>query len=288
VAPDIYLVADLLAFKDSMPEQVQHAARQLVANLVEQLLNRLRIPTQQSLRGSLSRASRNLRPKRHEIDWQRTVRANLKHYQPEYKTIIPRKLIGFGRQRPSLREVFLCVDQSGSMVTSVVYASVFGAVLASLPALKTNMIFFDHEVHDVTPHVEDPVEILFSANIGGGTNINQVVGYVQQRITRPEDSICVLITDLHEGGDADSLLRRVFRLVRSGVQVIVLLALTDTGTPSYHHGLAAHIAAFEVPVFACTPEHFPELMGAAINGDDIHLWAGREGFVTVRHDDPQG
>src|SRR5205823_7899672 len=164
------------------------------------------------------------RPRHAEIDWGRTLRANLRHYQPEYRTIIPETLIGFGRRRSSLRDVILCVDQSGSMATSVVYAGVFGAVLASLRAIRTRMVVFDTSVVDLTEQLQDPVDLLFGTQLGGGTDIHRALDYCQGLVTRPQETILVLISDLYEGGNREEMLKRAAALTASGVQMIALLA----------------------------------------------------------------
>jgi VWA domain containing CoxE-like protein len=132
VEADIHLVATLISLKNVIPSRTKDTARQVVAKVVEELLKRLQQPMQQAVTGALSRSIRNMRPRLKEIDWHRTIRANLKNYLPEYKTVIPEKLIGFGRKRASLKDVILCIDQSGSMAPSVVYSSIFAAVMASI------------------------------------------------------------------------------------------------------------------------------------------------------------
>jgi Mg-chelatase subunit ChlD len=231
--------------------------------------------------GSLNRASRTRRPRHAEIDWPRTIRANLKHYQPAYHTIIPETRIGFGRKRSALRDVILCVDQSGSMASSVVYAGVFGAVLASLPAVRTRVIVFDTNVVDLTEQLDDPVELLFGVQLGGGTDINRALARCQELIERPRETILVLISDLYEGGQRAEMLKRAAALLGSGVQLVALLALSDDGAPSYDHQLAADLAELGAPAFACTPDHFPDLMAAAINRQDLAQWAAARGIVTA-------
>ena len=174
----------------------------VVRRVVDELERRLANPLRQAVLGSLNRASRNRRPRHNEIDWNRTIRANLQHYQPEYKTIIPETRIGYGRKRQALREIVLCVDQSGSMATSVVYAGIFGAVLASLPAVKTRVVVFDTAVVDLTDELHDPVELLFGTQLGGGTDIHRALTYCQGLIRQPSDTILVLISDLFEGATA--------------------------------------------------------------------------------------
>jgi Mg-chelatase subunit ChlD len=282
VEPDVNLVATLISLKNLIPSETKATARILVQRVVDELMRKLRNPMQQAVAGSLNRAIRNNRPRHNEIDWSRTIRANLKHYQPDYKTIIPERLIGYGRKKSALREVIICIDQSGSMATSVVYASIFGAVMASIPALKTHMVVFDTAVVDLTADLQDPVDLLFGTQLGGGTDINLALGYCQQLVTRPQDTILVLISDLFEGGNRDQMHTRAAQLVNSGVQVVTLLALDDRGAPSYDRHIAAAYAALGIPAFACTPDLFPDLMAAAIHQEDMAVWAAKHDIKLPR------
>ena len=283
VEPDVHLVADLLSLSSIMPEKTKDTARQVVRRVVEELQRKLTNPTQQAVMGSLNRAIRNRRPRHNEIDWNRTIRANLKHYQPEYRTIIPETRIGYGRKRSNLRNIILCIDQSGSMATSVVYAGIFGAVLASLAAIQTRIVVFDTAVADLTDEAQEPVDLLFGTQLGGGTDINQALAYCQSFIQQPQDTILVLISDLYEGGDRKHLLKRVAAIINSGVQLVTLLALNDEGAPMYDHRIAEEFALMGSPAFACSPDKFPDLMAAAIQKQDIAQWAAANDIVTKGH-----
>jgi VWA domain containing CoxE-like protein len=276
VEPDVHLVSNLLSLSGVMPGKTKETARIVVRRVVEDLIRKLENPTRQAILGSLNRSIRNRRPRHHEIDWHRTIRANLKHYQPDYRTIIPETRIGFGRKRSALRNIILCVDQSGSMATSVVYAGIFSAVLASLPAVQTHMVVFDTAVVDLTDLLQDPVEVLFGTQLGGGTDINQALAYCQGLIRQPQDTILVLISDLYEGGNQDEMRKRVSSLVASGIQFITLLALNDDGAPCYDHSNTQFMASLGIPAFACTPDRFPDLMAAAINRQDLNQWAAQQ------------
>lgn len=279
VEPDVHLVATLLSLNRVMPNKTRATARQVVERVVRDLEKKLASPMRQAVGGALHRALRNRRPRHNEIDWLRTIRANLKHYQSEYNTVIPETRIGFGRKGQTLRDIVLCIDQSGSMAPSVVYASVFAAVLATIKAVSTSVVVFDTAVVDLTPTLYDPVEVLFGTQLGGGTDINRALGYCQGLITRPKDTIFVLISDLYEGGNNEEMLKRAAYLVASGVQVIVLLALDDRGAPSYDRANAAKLAAMGAPVFACTPDLFPDMMAAAIKRSSLEQWAAQAGIV---------
>lgn len=282
VQPDVHLVATLMTLSRVIPDKTKDTARQVVRKVVDELLKKLSQPTQQAIIGSLNRSARNRRPKHNEINWHATIQKNLKHYQPDYKTIIPETRIGYGRKRNSLKDVVLCIDQSGSMGTSVVYSGIFGSVMASIPAIKTKMVLFDTAVVDLTEELTDPVELLFGVQLGGGTDIHAALTYCQQIITKPLDTVMVLITDLYEGGDEKGMRKKAVELAAAGVQVVVLLALNDEGAPSYDHGNAQFFSDLGIPVFACTPDKFPDLMAAAISKQDITLWAAKEDLVLKK------
>ncbi|RWQ08176.1 VWA domain-containing protein [Mesorhizobium sp.] len=285
IEADVNLVADLISLRSVMPTKTKDIARTIIADIVAKLMQKLEQKTAEAIRGALDRSKRTNRPRARDIDWQRTISANLRHYQPEHKTIVPEKLVGFMRKQRrlvDLDEVVLCVDQSGSMASSVVYASIFAAVMASLPVVRTKLVCFDTAIVDLTEELSDPVEVLFGVQLGGGTDINQAVAYCADRIERPTKSHLVLITDLYEGGNGQELLRRLAALVRSGVNVVVLLALTDQGRPGYDPAMAGSVAALGIPVFACTPDLFPDMMAAALRREDIGAWAAGADIKLVR------
>ncbi|MET9882181.1 VWA domain-containing protein [Streptomyces sp. NPDC006430] len=265
VEPDVHLVGTLLSLHHAMPETTRTTARAVVRKVVEQLEKRLATRTRATLTGALDRSARIGRPRHADIDWDRTIRANLKNYLPEYRTVVPERLIGYGRAARSVKkEVILCIDQSGSMAASVVYASVFGAVLASMRAIATRLVVFDTAVVDLTDQLDDPVDVLFGTQLGGGTDINRALAYCQSKITRPADTVVVLISDLYEGGIRNEMLGRVAAMKAAGVEFVTLLALSDEGAPAYDREHAAALAALGAPAFACTPDLFPEVMAAAL------------------------
>jgi hypothetical protein len=144
------------------------------------------------------------------------------------------------------------------------------------------MVVFDTAVVDLTEDLHDPVDLLFGTQLGGGTDINRALAYCQGLVTRPAQTILVLVTDLYEGGNAAEMRQRAAALVASGVQVICLLALSDKGAPAFDQNNAAALAALGIPTFACTPDQFPDLMAAAINRRDLTLWAAQQEIVTAR------
>jgi Mg-chelatase subunit ChlD len=282
VEPDVHLVASLISLASVIPERTRETARMVVRKVVDEIERRLAQTMVQAMRGALARATRARRPRPADINWDRTVRANLTRYDRDRRTVIAEKLIGHGRRQSSLRDVILCVDQSGSMAPSVVYSSIFAAVMASVRAVSTRLVVFDTAVVDLTAALSDPVEVLFGTQLGGGTDINRALAYCQQLVTRPAQTVLVLITDLYEGGNADEMLARARSLVESGVMVVCLLALSDQGAPIFDAKHAAAFASYGVPTFACTPDAFPELMAAALQRRDISGWAAARGIAAAR------
>ncbi|HTI25580.1 MAG TPA: VWA domain-containing protein [Kutzneria sp.] len=284
VEPDVRLVGTLVSLSKAIPARTRETARAVVRKVVEEVERKLADRLLAAVHGAIDRSRRTRRPRLSDVDWATTIRANLKNYQPAQKTVVVGDLIGRQRRSrtASLRDVVLLVDQSGSMAESVVYSAVFGAVLASIRAVDTKLVVFDTEVVDLTETLDDPVDVLFSTQLGGGTDINRAVAYGQSLIKRPADSVMVLISDLFEGGVAGELLRRVRELVASGVTVVVLLALSDSGAPAYDHELAARLSELGAPAFACTPDRFPDLLAAALRRDDVAAWAEEAGMAVGR------
>jgi Mg-chelatase subunit ChlD len=283
VTPDVHLVATLLSLRDALPAESREAARRVVREVVQDIERRLADRTRAAARGALDRAARTSRPRHAEIDWDRTIRANLRHYRPEYGTVIPERLVGHGRRRRALAaELILALDQSGSMAASVVHAGVLGAALASLPTLSTRVVAFDTSVVDLSDELQDPVDVLFGIQLGGGTDIDRALAYCQSLVSRPAKTVLVLLSDLYEGGDDGAMLRRAASLIASGVRLVVLLALSDDGAPGYHRENAARLAALGAPVFACTPDRFPDMLAAALDGRDVGAWAESAGIPVTR------
>jgi Mg-chelatase subunit ChlD len=281
---DVNLVADLMSLKGMIPEKTKQTAREVIQKVVTELMERLERKTAEALRGAVDRSKRTTRPRSADIDWARTIRANLHQYLPQYKTVVPERMIGFARKQRrlvDLDEIVLCVDQSGSMAPSVIFASIFAAVMASLPVVRTQLVCFDTVVLDLTEQLSDPVDVLFGIQLGGGTDINQAVAYCASKIQQPRKSHLVLITDLCEGGNAEELISRLGQLVNDGVNVIVLLALSDEGRPSFDPELASRVASMGIAVFACTPDQFPDLMATALRRQDVFQWASNKDIKII-------
>lgn len=277
---DVHLVATLLSLAHLIPEKTKSTARTVVKKLVEQIEKKLRERLKQAVSDALDRANRTRRPRFQDIDWPRTIRRNLKNWQPELNALVVSDVTGLPRKTRSLRDIVLCVDQSGSMMSSVVYASIFAATLASIRAVSTTLVLFDTAVVDLTPMLSDPVDVLFGTQLGGGTDIHRALSYCAGLVKRPEQTTMVLISDLYEGGNQVQMRLQAAELVRTGVNLIALLALNDDGAPAYDAANAKYFASLGCPTFACTPDQFPDLIGIALARGDVHQWAARAGIAV--------
>ncbi|RYE84136.1 MAG: VWA domain-containing protein, partial [Myxococcales bacterium] len=276
VTPSVELVGTLLSLKGLLPEKTRETARQVVTAVVEEIKKRLQGAIEQAVRGALDRSRHQPIASLPNLDWKRTIEGNLKNYQVDRRTLIPERFHFFARQRRRREwNVIVCMDQSGSMADSVVYASVMGAIFASMPALETHVIAFDTEVADLTEQSSDPVDLLFGVQLGGGTDINRAITYCQGLIHDPRKTLLLLITDLYEGGNESQLVKRLESMAGDGVRALCLLALNDSGVPSYDENLARRLASVGVPCMGCTPGVLPAVLEALLKGQDLRDVASR-------------
>ncbi|MDR3303188.1 MAG: VWA domain-containing protein [Treponema sp.] len=268
ITPDINMVAALLELKGMIPEKSKEQARALVRMLVDEIMKQMEHEIRQSVTGALNRKKHSPIPSLPNTDWRRTITKNLKNYDRERKRLIPEKFYFFEKHRVNKDwKIILDMDESGSMSDSIIYASIMGAILASIPALDTRIVAFDTEVVDLTEQCgTDPVDILFGIQLGGGTDINKSVKYCASFVEDPKKTIFILISDLYEGGVEAGLIRQLGEMKDAGVTVIVLLALTDKGAPSFDANLARKISGMNIPCFGCTPDKLPELLAGALRG----------------------
>jgi hypothetical protein len=253
---NVELVATLMSARGLVPDKAKDTAREIVKEVVDDLRKQLESEVRTAILGAVRRNANSPLKLARNIDWKKTIDKNLRGWDSERRRLVPDRIYFWSNQRRRHDwDVVIAVDQSGSMAQSVVYSSVMAAIFASIDVLRTRLLFFDTEILDVTPVLADPIEVLFASQLGGGTDINRAVAYVQENfIEQPEKTIFLLITDLYEGGDATSLIARVRQLVDSKVKVLVLLALVEGGTPSYDHDLAAKLTALGAYCFGCTPK----------------------------------
>ncbi len=272
VEPDIGLASTILMLKDQIPKRSKESVRMFIAKIVEEINKLLETDIRRAVTSAVNRRQHSPIPSAAAMDFPLTIRRNLKNYNPDLGTIVPEHFYFFDRTTTAASRqwtVILDVDQSGSMGESVIYASVMSCILASMASIRTHIVAFDISVVDLTEKCQDPVDLLFGFQLGGGTNIERSVAYCQKFVENPSKTLFFLITDLEEGGNRGALLRRLKELKESGVTVACLLAIADGGKPYYDAQMAERVAGLKIPCFACQPQMLPALLERALKGQDL-------------------
>lgn len=270
---NVELVATIMSARGLVPERAKDLAREIVREVVEDLRRALESEVRTTILGAVRRNTESPLRVARNLDWTRTIRRNLRGWDRDRHRLVPERFYFWSNQRRRHEwDVVILVDQSGSMQVSVVYSSIMAAIFASLDVLQTHLAFFNQEVVlDVTPMLSDPVEVLFSAQLGGAEDLNRAVAYAEEHfIERPEKTILILVSDLFDTcGDRDQLVLRMRRLVESKVKPLVLLKLSDDGKPSYDHELARSLTEVGVHCFGCTPRLLVRCMERIMKGEDL-------------------
>lgn len=270
--PDINLASAILTLKDHIPKRSKENVRVFIQKIVEQINKLLESDIKRAVTAAINRRQHSPIPSAAALDFPYTIRRNLKNYIPSLGTIVPEKFYFFDRSTTSAANrwtVILDVDQSGSMGESVIYSSIMSCILASMTSLKTHIVAFDTTVVDLTEKSDDPVDLLFGFQLGGGTDIDKSVAYCQKLIENPAKTLFFLVTDLEEGGNRAALLRHLGEIKSSGVTAVCLLAIADGGRPYYDAQMAQRVASLGIPCFACNPEKLPQLLERAFKGQDL-------------------
>lgn len=257
--PDMELLKNILAFKNMMNPQVLQTARTIIDQVVREIEKTLSKDIREAFYGKKNPyQSGTLRTMRN-FDFKKTVRKNLKNFNKENNVLVPAQLYFISRVKKfNEYDIFVVVDQSGSMLSSVIYSAVMAGIFSKLPALKTHLIVFDTKVVDLTDYVSDPVETLLSVQLGGGTDISRALDYTALQITRPQKSIVVLVSDLYDGYDYRQMYKRVFDIVESGAKMFVLPALDYESQSCYDKNAAQKMANLGADVAAITPKELAQ------------------------------
>lgn len=276
--PDINLASTIMTLKEQIPKRSKESVRIFIKKIVDEINRLLEQDIRRAVTAAVNKRKHSPIPSAAALDFKMTIQRNLKHYDRGSKTIIPEHFYFFDRTSTTAANkwtIILDIDQSGSMGESVIYSSIVSCILASMSSIKTRIVAFDTNIVDLTEKSDDPVDLLFGFQLGGGTDINKSIAYCEQFIENPAKTLFFLISDLEEGGNRAAFLRKMEDLKASGVTVISLLALADGGKPYYDAQIAQKIAGFGIPCFACSPQMLPTLLEKALKGQSL------EGFEKL-------
>lgn len=270
--PDIGLASTILMLKDQIPKRSKESVREFIKKIVEEINKLLEQDIRRAVTAAVNKRTHSPIPSASAMDYKMTISRNLKHYNSELGTIVPEHFYFFDRTSTTAANkwnIILDIDQSGSMGESVIYSSIISCILASMSSIKTRIVAFDTNIVDLTEKSDDPVDLLFGFQLGGGTDINKSIAYCEQFIENPAKTLFFLISDLEEGGNRAGMLRRIADMKESGVTVISLLAIADGGKPYYDTQMAQKLAGLGIPCFACNPQLLPTLLEKALKGQDL-------------------
>jgi len=268
IEPSESLLRAVLHTKHLMNPDVLAAARRLVAEVVRQIMDKLSTEVRQAFSGARDRRRRSMLKVARNFDFKRTVQGNLHRWDPQRGKLFLETPIFMSRVRRHMErwDICLLIDQSGSMVDSVIHSAVMAACLWNLPGMRTRLVAFDTEVVDLSSDVSDPVELLMKVQLGGGTDIAKAVGYAQSLVENPQRTVVVLVSDFYEGGDSRELVRRTRTLVQSGVTVLGLAALDSSANPAYDKEMAARLVREGAHVGAMTPGQLAAWLAEKVRG----------------------
>lgn len=257
--PDMELLKNILAFKDSMSPRVLETARNIVTEVVREIEKNLESHIREAFYGKKNPYKSSSVRSMRNLDFKKTIRRNLKNYDRRRQILVPEHVYFCSRVRKQNEyHIILVVDESGSMLSSVIYTAVMAGIFAKLPTLQTDLIIFDTSVVDLSGYVSDPVEVLMNVQLGGGTDISKALDYAMTKISRPAKTIVVLVSDLYDGYDYRQMYRRTYEIVESGAKMFVLPALDFDAAGSYDKNAAQKMANLGAEVAAVTPKELAQ------------------------------
>lgn len=265
IAPSTQLLGALMSMKGRADPAVQAQIRTLAKRVVEDIMRRLKPYVTSALAGTRNRFATSPMKSMRNFDWRGTIRQNLKNWDAERGVVVAERLRFHARERRKFPwTIILCVDQSGSMTASLIYSAVMAAIIAGLPSLDLKLVVFDTAIVDLSDRVDDPVEVLLSVQLGGGTDIGRAVAYCEGLVTQPSRTVLVFVSDFCEGASPARLLAAVRRLAEARVKLLGLAALDERAAPDFDRAMAGRLADAGMHVAALTPEHFADWLAGVI------------------------
>lgn len=267
IEPNQELVKTLLTHRDLMNEKTRTLARKIIDKVVAELKKKLKVQIEPAITGAIRRDKHSPRRVYRNLDLKRTVRRNLHNFDAKSRKLLVDRLYFYAAERNSRPwHIIVAVDQSGSMLDSAIYSAVMASIFVELPSVRTSLFLFDTDIADLTDQVGQPVDVLLSIQLGGGTDITKALQYAYQLVHQPARTIVVLVTDFYEGRAERDLVGQVKEMTQAGIRMIGLGALGYDARPEYNKATAAKCRKVGMDILSCTPEKLAEAMAQIIRG----------------------
>ena len=254
IEPNIELLKNILTFKDMMSQNVKKLAYDIVKKTLEEIKNKMEVEIKKVFYGKKLPNSNTTNKIFKNLDIKKTIRYNLKNYDIKNKTIFTDKLF-FNQniKKYNPYNIIILIDESGSMLDSVIYSSIMASIFANLPYLSIKLVIFDISVVDLSEHIKEPIDILFKVQLGGGTNIAQALEYAKKITVAPDKTIVLLISDLFDSNDYKLMYKNANDIIESGSKLIILTALDYNANSIYDKEAARYFSKIGAKVGALTP-----------------------------------
>ena len=254
IEPNIELLKNILTFKDMMSQNVKKLAYDIVKKTLEEIKNKMEVEIKKVFYGKKLPNSNTTNKIFKNLDIKKTIRYNLKNYDIKNKTIFTDKLF-FNQniKKYNPYNIIILIDESGSMLDSVIYSSIMASIFANLPYLSIKLVIFDISVVDLSEHIKEPIDILFKVQLGGGTNIAQALEYAKKITVAPDKTIVLLISDLFDSNDYKLMYKNANDIIEAGSKLIVLTALDYNANSIYDKEAARYFLKIGAKVGALTP-----------------------------------
>lgn len=267
IEPNQELVKTLLVHKDLLNPKARVLARKIIKQVVDQLKDKLKLQVETAITGALRRDRHSPRRVYRNLDLKTTVKRNLKNFDNDSNKLLVERLYFFASERKQKPwHIIVNVDQSGSMLDSAIFSAVMASIFHELPSIRTSLILFDTQIVDLSEKVGEPVDVLLSINLGGGTDITQSLQYAHQLVRQPGRTIVVTISDFYEGRDERDLIDQTKLMFDSGIRMIGLGALGYDARPEYNKVTAKKLRKAGMDILVCTPERLAEGIARIIRG----------------------
>lgn len=265
LTPNMGLLKQILQVRAQLSPELLVQVRKIIQTVVDELLAQLKPRFEQKLSGRLNRHQRSPRPVLANLDWQRTIRSNLKNFDVAQQQLMVREIYFNSRSKRHIPwRVILCIDQSGSMMDSIIYSAVIAGILTGLPSVELKLVVFDTNIIDLSDKAADPVETLLSVQMGGGTLICQAWQYCQSLAEQPGNTVVATVSDFCEGGSPSQMVAQAKDMMASGIKMLGITAMTADSVAFYDSQMTATLSNEGMEVAALSPDVFADWLAKAM------------------------